>query len=73
MLLKPLWTLPLLFSVTTVLCELNVELTIANGKIKGTVAKSRDGRRYASFQGLRYAEKPERFQVYMFIGSGRHK
>lgn len=50
-----------------VYCKLELETT--NGKIKGQILKSRDGRPFYSYTGIPYAKPPIgelRFKVYQY-------
>jgi len=38
-------------------------VNIENGELAGIYAKSRDGRTFASFKGIPYANPPDRFKV----------
>lgn len=36
---------------------------LPQGKLKGKLAESRNGRKFVKFLGIPYAQKPQRFQV----------
>jgi len=45
--------------------ENHPHVKIGNGELVGIYSKSRDGREFASFMGIPYANQPDRFEVFV--------